>query len=339
MSVLDRTALEQSPLADLHAIASELSIDSHRLLRRQQLVDAILARQERANGREAPAEEEDEPAAAPPREARRPRRRRSQKESERAKTREVEEVVTAPEPEAKPPVVEAAADRARFEALPAAFPDLPLGFESDDPTVKAIESLTPIGRGSRATIVGPAGAGKSETLRRLALALQGRDDLTMTVLLVSVRPEEIGEWEASPLRPVQTLSFAAPASAQDRAVYAVIDDVRSIALRGGNAVVVLDTLDGLHDHAARRVLATARKLVDGGSVTLIATASEPLGGETTVVALDRLRTGAGHFPALDLSASGTMRPELLVGEKGAATIAKARAEASGLEPPPRRRRR
>ena len=46
MSVLDRAALEASPLADLHAIASELSIDGYRRLRRAELIDAILVRQE-----------------------------------------------------------------------------------------------------------------------------------------------------------------------------------------------------------------------------------------------------------------------------------------------------
>src|ERR1700753_4154002 len=45
MSVVDRSALEASPLADLHAIASELSIDGYRRLRRPELIDAILARQ------------------------------------------------------------------------------------------------------------------------------------------------------------------------------------------------------------------------------------------------------------------------------------------------------
>src|SRR6516165_6523627 len=45
MSVLDRAALESSPLADLHAIASELSIDGYRRLRRAELIDAILERQ------------------------------------------------------------------------------------------------------------------------------------------------------------------------------------------------------------------------------------------------------------------------------------------------------
>lgn len=339
MSVLDRSALEQSPLADLHAIASELSIDSYRLLRREQLVEAILARQEGGDGRRAAAQKRGE-EDAPPREARRPRRRRSRKEPEaRSEPEEVEEAPPAVEAEAGAPLAEAAADRARFEALPTAFPDEPLELVSEDPTVAAIQSLTPIGKGSRMTIVGPPRAGKSEALRRVAFALQGRDELEVRLLLVGVRPEEVREWEAGALRPVEALSFAAPPSAQDRAVYGVIDEVRSIALKGGDAVVLLDTLDGVHEHAARRALATARKLLDGGSVTLIATASEPLGGETTVVALDRVRTGAGRFPALDLNLSGTMRAELLVGEDGAAKIVRAREEASGLEPPPRRRRR
>lgn len=50
MSILDRSALEDSPLADLHAIASELSIDSYRRLRKAELVDAILERQSAAGG-------------------------------------------------------------------------------------------------------------------------------------------------------------------------------------------------------------------------------------------------------------------------------------------------
>ena len=352
MSVLDRKALEQSPLADLHAIASELSIDSYRLLRRDQLVEAILARQDGTDGRAARVGEAvDQPEPAPPK----PRRRRTRKEApaeteavdqpepappkpRRRRTRNEAPVRTEPEaaPDATPPaepqateaVTDAASDRARFEALPARFPDEPLPLSSDDPTVAAIASLTPIGKGSRVTIVGPARAGKTETLQRLARALQTDGDLRPLLLLVGVRPEEITEWQAAALEPVQALSFVAPTSAQDRAVYAVIDEVRSIALQGGDAVILLDTLDGLHEHVARRVLATARRLVDGGSVTVMATASEPLGGETTVVALDPALTGAGRFPALDLRSSGAIRPELLVGAKGAQKIARARAKAA-----------
>jgi transcription termination factor Rho len=60
---------------------------------------------------------------------------------------------------------------------------------------------------------------------------------------------------------------------------------------------------------------------------VIATSSQPLGGETTVIALDPTLAAAGRFPALDLVASGTIRPELLVGEAGAQAIAEARAQA------------
>lgn len=327
MSVLDREALEQSPLADLHAIASELSIDSYRLLRREQLVEAILARQDGADVGAGLAEEQAEEAepAAPPK----ARRRRSrQPRAARTEPAPAAGPAQPAEPEAAPASADAVADRARFESLPAEFPSEPLGLSSssEDPTVAAIESLTPIGKGSRVTIVGPSRAGKTEALRRLAHALVGREDLELLLLLVGVRPEEVGEWQAGPLQPVQALSFAAPTSAQDRAVYAVIDQVRTIALTGADAVILLDTLDGLHEHAARRALATARKTRDGGSVTLIATASEPAGGETTVVMLDPAHAGAGRFPALDLRSSGTIRPELLVGEEGAARIARERAD-------------
>ena len=53
---------------------------------------------------------------------------------------------------------------------------------------------------------------------------------------------------------------------------------------------------------------------------MIATSPAPVGGETTVVALDRAAAALGNFPALALGESGTLRPELLVGEAGTAAI-------------------
>ena len=61
---------------------------------------------------------------------------------------------------------------------------------------------------------------------------------------------------------------------------------------------------------------------------MIATATRPFGGESTVIALDVALTCTGRIPALDLAASGVVRPELLVGEDGAEAITKARASAS-----------
>jgi transcription termination factor Rho len=219
------------------------------------------------------------------------------------------------------------ADGVHYDELPAAFPTERFRLGSEDPTVKAIEFLTPFGRGSRVSIVGAARSGKSEALRRLADALGHDEELQIHVVLAGVRPEEIPGWSSEKLSPAAAVSFAASADAQDHAVELVIDQARRIAARGAHAVVLIDTLDGLHPHSARKAIAAARKIVDGGSLTVVATASAPLGGETTVIALNAALTSTGRFPAIDLGGSGTIRPELLVGEAGADAIARARAEA------------
>jgi transcription termination factor Rho len=391
MSVLDRAALEDSPLADLHAIASELSIDSYRRLRKEQLIDAILARQE---GREPPGaedqpgEEEESPEQEEEPRARRRRARRGgrgrqadQEEEAEAPAEQEREEIAEGEVEVMPngsaflrrsppeesegdiyispaqvrrcelitgdrvagpvrpqrrserfaslyridtingqPAAELA-DRPHFDDMAAAWPDQRLELGTDDPSLEAIGRLTPLGRGSRATIVGPARAGKSELLKRLAAVLSGRADLQLLVVLVGVRPEELADW---PVAPAQAMSLGSSPEGQDQAVGVVIDQARRVAGRGGDAVVLIDTLDGLHHQPARKALASARNLSDAGSLTVVATASAPLGGETTVIALDASLTAAGRFPALDLAASGTIRPELLVGADGAAAIVESR---------------
>jgi transcription termination factor Rho len=237
---------------------------------------------------------------------------------------------------------------ARYEDLPVAYPSERLALNAGDPTLDAIEWLTPLGRGSRAVIVGPPRAGKTETLRRLLGALvgagavvggSGASDLAsagegstgpgaleVTVVLAGARPEEIAEWQEGPVPPVAALSFAASADSQGQAVERAVDAAKRTASRGGNALVLIDGLDGLHPPAARKTLAAARNLRDGGSLTVIATATQPFGGETTVIALDAALTGSG-LPILDLSGSGTLKPELLVGEDGAKAISQARAAA------------
>jgi transcription termination factor Rho len=221
---------------------------------------------------------------------------------------------------------EEVAEGTRFEDLPVAWPSERLELGTDDPTVQAIEWLTPIGKGSRVVIAGPARAGKSEALRRLAGALAAREGLELTLVLAGVRPEEIAEWREAGPEPVAALSFAASPDARAQAVEQAVEQGRRVAARGGDAVVLVDTLDDIPPAAARRALAAARDIVDGGSLTIVATASEPLGGETTVVTLDGVLTALGRFPAVDLAASGTLRPERLVGDAGAEAIARARAE-------------
>ena len=89
------------------------------------------------------------------------------------------------------------AEGTRFEDLPVAFPSERFELGSEDPTVKAIEWLTPFGKGSRVVIAGPARAGKTEALRRLAEALGALEGLEVSLVLAGVRPEELGERPAA----------------------------------------------------------------------------------------------------------------------------------------------
>jgi transcription termination factor Rho len=407
MTVLHRDALEASPLADLHAIASELGIDGFRRLRKAELIDRILRDSDGDPGADADdngttvIEEVVDEAAAD--EDARPKRRRGSRggrgrgreEADRGRDdadrddRDADEAedgaqrrdetiegvvellgngsgfvrVSPPEPsdgdvyisaaqvrrcelvsgdrvsgpvrkprrsERYPSLVrvdtingapaEEVAEGTPYDELPCTFPTVRLELGSDDPTLKVIEWLTPIGRGSRVVITGGALAGKTETLRRLAGALAGVEGLELSLVLTGVRPEEAADWKAGPVAP-------AASDAQGQALERAIETAQRIAARGGHAVVLVDTLDGIAPAVARRALAAARAIVDGGSLTVIATATTPLGGETTVIGLDATRTAARNFPALDLRASGILRPELLVGDAGADAIAAARAEA------------
>jgi transcription termination factor Rho len=416
MAVLERSELEASPLADLHAIANQVGLEGFRRLRKADLIDAILSETSDAGAREEVTATGAEEDGERPETSQRPRRRRSTRTRRSreqdggsgapaarsgADAREepladasapvddaetpgriaagVVEVlgngsaflrVDPPEPsdedvyisaaqvrrcelvsgdrvtgpvrtprrsERYPSLVridtingesaDAVSDGSRYDELPVDWPRERLALGSQDPTLEAIEWLTPLGRGSRVVIVGARHAGKTETLRRLLEGLQRGDDLQVTLVLTGSRPEEIAQWREGPAAPVAALTFAASADSQDQAVERAIDAGKRIAARGGNALVAIDNLDGLHPAGARKALAAARNLRDGGSLTVIATASEPLGGETTVIALDAALTSTGRQPILDLAASGTLRPELLVGEDGAEAITRARAAA------------
>ncbi|MDX6664046.1 MAG: transcription termination factor Rho [Solirubrobacteraceae bacterium] len=452
--MLPRSALEESPLADLHVLASELGMDGYRRLRKADLIDAIVTAQGGAPAEDAVVDEDAAPAEngasaegddddedrAPRRRGRRGGRGRSRD----ADSGDAEEAVEASadveadtdtdsdsdrddEPAAKPrsrrggagrnrprdaeagggaatsdeersadgvvellgngsgflrvnppdpsdddvyvsaaqvrrcelvsgdkvsgPVraprrserypslvrvdtingkpADEVAEGTHFDDLPATFPSERFALGGDDPTLKAVEWLTPIGRGSRVVLVGEARAGKSEALRRLAVALKGQEGIDQTVVLAGVRPEELSLWSGDGVEVAAGLSLAASSDAQGQAVERAIETARRVASRGGHAVVLVDTLDHLPAAAARRALAAARNIVDGGSLTVIATATAPLGGETTVIAFARDLTATGRFPALDLVASGTLRPELLVGQAGADAIAQARSAALG----------
>ncbi|MGD0385338.1 MAG: Rho termination factor N-terminal domain-containing protein [Solirubrobacteraceae bacterium] len=447
MSIISPADLEASPLADLHALASALSIDGYRRLRKEELVEAILARQgaaaprrSRAGSRraaaEAPRDRDDDETTAddageePPsregageRPARsgRPRRRRGGRsreggeettspaadtpaprardrarddrgrderarddrdrderdEREPASERVAEGVVELlangsgflranPEEASDDDVYISAAQARRCELVsgdrisgpvrPArrserhasliridtingvAAEQAVVGTRIDEIDVDfpsesfvfgdggGLAALPPFGRGSRVLIAGAPRSGRSELLRRIAAELAASEGLDVELLAVGVRPEELTEYKALEHAVSSGLSFAASSDAQEAAVEQAAERGRRIALRGGNSVLAIDTLDGLGASAARRTMASARNLRGAGSLTVIATARAPIGGETTLIAL----LTDGEFPSLDPAVSGTLRAELLAPPVAArpARVRKPRATAA-----------
>jgi transcription termination factor Rho len=223
------------------------------------------------------------------------------------------------------------ADTVRFDDLPAALPSQLIDLAGADAALKAVQAFAPFGRGSRVTITGASRSGKSELLRTIAAALSGQSELTVSVALAGVRPEEIDAWSAvgDPALPAPAgaVSLAASDDARSTALEPVVDQARRLAARGSHTVVLIDTLDGLSAHSARKLMASARNITDGGSVTIIATAGQPVGGETTVIALDLAGATTGRFPSIDTLASGSLRPERLVGDTAARKIVRERAKA------------
>src|SRR4051794_21785088 len=320
-SVLDRSALAESPLADLHLLANELGVDGFRRLRKDDLIDAILTKQAgddlarpeggdsddaparsarrgrrggRTRGRRDEDDRDDAPEEAEDKPARGGRRapKAAEKDDKPAEDKEVEGVIellgngsafvrlnegeTSDEDvyvsaaqvkrcelvsgdrvagpmrpprrsERFPSLVrvdtingkpaDEVSEGTRFEDLPVAFPADRLALGSEDPTVKAIEWLTPFGKGSRVTLVGPARAGKSEALRRIASALAEQGGVELAVVLAGVRPEEVPEWQAGPAAPTAAVTFAASADAQGQAVEQAVEQGRRVAARGADAVV------------------------------------------------------------------------------------------------------
>jgi transcription termination factor Rho len=412
MSIISPADLEASPLADLHALASALGIDGFRRLRKDDLVDAILARQGASvPSRARPAARRGRAAAAPPEEVEataseedaapregsderparssRPRRRRGRSrepgedssapadadrdrdrvEPEHAAERVAEGVVellvngsgflrvnaneisdddvyisaaqarrcelvtgdrisgpvrAARRSERHPSLIRidtingVAAEQAvvgtRIDEIDVDFPTEAFAL-GDDP---ALAALPPFGRGSRVLIVGPSRSGRSVLVGRIATVLAATEGLDVELLVVGVRPEELSAWKEVAHATATGLSFAASVDAQETAVEQAAERGRRIALRGGHAVLLVDTLDGLGSGAVRRTMAAARNLRGVGSLSVIATARASLGGESTLITL-----AAGG--EIDPLASGTLRAELLTAAAKPARVRKPRA--------------
>ena len=402
MSVFSRDALEGSPLADLHAIASELGIDGYRRMRKADLVKAIIIDQGGDPGPDPEPEPVDDDAGDEAAEKpARSRSRRSGSSSSRSGGREggssrggsssrseggrsggrggsrSERGSDGSETEVegtievlgngsafvrvKPPgqsdddVYVSAAQVRRcelksgdkvagparparrserypslvrvvtingssadevsvgtpFDKLEAGFPTQKIGFSSRSSTMKSIASSAPFGRGSRVSVIGPFASGRSTTLRMLAAELAAIEDVELSVVLAGARPEERAEWVAAGIEPAAVETLTASADSQAKAIDRTIESARKVTAKGGHSAVVIDSIDDLDAHAARKVLGAARNVPGAGSLTVIAASREPFGGETTLIYLASQDGGKIGDPAVDKAKSKTLRSNLL----------------------------
>lgn len=377
MSVLQRKELEDSPLADLHAIASELGIEGYRALRKGDLIAAILGIQGGDEGEatgngaresatasqgeieDAPEAEQpegevdDEPEAEteqPPNEPEPTAAAEDEEEREsvtgvldvlsngsgfvrlaegddvyvspaqirRCELRPGDEVSGPARPprrnERYPSLVRVASVNGRDAEPPEQRPHF-----ADLTPVHASERLAgppalegvPFGKGSRVAVAGPAGAGATRLLRQLVSALAAAPgDLTVTVVLAGARPEEVTDWRRDTEASVYGGSFDLSPADQAQAAQLAVERAKRVAERGGDAAVVIDSLDAIDPGLARRLFGAGRKLEEGGSLTVVAAVGE--GSEHLRVASTRVVLEAGAAePAVVADRSGAQRADLL----------------------------
>ncbi|UQN09011.1 transcription termination factor Rho [Deinococcus sp. QL22] len=248
---------------------------------------------------------------------------------------------------------EAAHRRPRFDGLTPTFPDVQLVLEEpgmdDDLSLRVVDLLVPIGRGQRALIVAPPKAGKTTLLKKIANSItRNYPDVTVMVLLVDERPEEVTDFRES-VQGAQVIASTFDESPERH--LRVAEFVHERALRiveeGGHVVILLDsitrlarannlvtpstgrTLSGGLDsnalHWPKKFLGAARNIRGGGSLTILATALVETGSRMDDVIFEEFK-GTGNaelvlsrrleerriFPSIDILKSGTRREELLL---------------------------
>jgi transcription termination factor Rho len=218
-----------------------------------------------------------------------------------------------------------------------------------DLTGRAIDLIAPLGRGQRATVVAPAKAGKTTVLSAIAEGLQANHpDSRLFILLVDERPEEVTEMEAAGLGEVVASSFDCPAEQHVAVAELTIERARRLVELGEHVVIILDSITRLARafnavesgsggrtmsggigagalERPKRLLGSARATTDAGSLTIVATALVDTGSRMDQVIFEEFK-GTGNceitlsreladrrlFPAIDVTASGTRREELLL---------------------------
>jgi transcription termination factor Rho len=247
--------------------------------------------------------------------------------------------------------IEIVRDRISFEHLTPIFPIEKFNLESypcDDNSLRILDMFCPIAKGQRGLIVAQPKTGKTILLQKVANAIaHNHPEVYLIILLIDERPEEVTDMARSVKAEVIASTFDEPAERHIHVANMAIEKAKRLVECGYDVVILLDSITRLaraHNtampasgkilsggvdanalHKPKRFFGAARKVENGGSLTILATALIDTGSKMDEVIfeefkgtgnmelqLDRKLANRRIYPAIDVLASGTRKEDLLV---------------------------
>ena len=243
--------------------------------------------------------------------------------------------------------------RSHFEGLTPLYPDerLTLGSTGGPLSMRMIDLIAPLGKGQRGLILAPPKAGKTILLKNIANSIsKNYPEVTLIILLIDERPEEVTDIERSVQAEVVSSTFDELPENHIRVSDIVLERAKRLVESKKDVVILLDSitrlarannlvippsgrtlsggLDPMALHKPKRFFGAARKVEEGGSLTILATAlietgsrmddiifEEFKGTGNMELVLDRKLAERRLFPAIDLKRSGTRREDLLLSKE------------------------
>jgi transcription termination factor Rho len=247
---------------------------------------------------------------------------------------------------------EVARDKILFDNLTPLYPDERVRLEMDGDasnySARVMDLLTPIGKGQRGLIVAAPRTGKTMLLQTIAHSItRNHKEITLIVLLIDERPEEVTDMERSVDAEVISSTFDEPAQRHVQVAEMVIEKAKRLAEHQKDVVILLDSITrlarayntvvppsgkvlsgGIDANALqkpKRFFGAARNIEEGGSLTIIGTALVDTGSRMDEVIFEEFK-GTGNmeinldrrlvdrrvYPSIDIQRSGTRKEELLL---------------------------
>jgi len=242
-------------------------------------------------------------------------------------------------------------DRVIFDYLTPLFPNEKLkltGHPQENMSMRVMDMFSPIGKGQRGLIVAQPKTGKTVLLKDVANAIAyNHPEVYLIILLIDERPEEVTDMARSVKAEVVSSTFDEPAEKHVKIANIVLEKAKRMVECGHDVVILLDSITRLARayntvspasgkvltggvdanalHKPKRFFGAARKIENGGSLTILATALTETGSKMDEVIfeefkgtgnmelqLDRKLSNRRIYPAIDLLASSTRRDDLLM---------------------------